>query len=302
MLQAMNTGHTGSMSTIHANGARDALARLEAMVLMAGNRPPARRRSRADLERDPSDRAHGSVARRLPSRHRGSPGLRPGRRRARRRAGVRAPRRARREQRNATSGRSGIAMIARLRARTRLAPSGPVAQPDARRPPPRSARGTVARSPRRLDGADSRPDPGGVRALLRGMLPRRRGARDAVAGSSRPSIGGALGGRVAPEVMIRRRIARAVRPGRRATPRGARRPCRADPRRREPARKPSPRRRGGRAAAASRPRANVPRPRRRRRRRTKRSSGSLRDAACPRRCSPRGRCGSAARPAPSSRA
>jgi pilus assembly protein CpaF len=35
MLQAMNTGHTGSMSTIHANGAADALARLEAMVLTA---------------------------------------------------------------------------------------------------------------------------------------------------------------------------------------------------------------------------------------------------------------------------
>ena len=35
MLQAMNTGHTGSMSTIHANGASDALARLEAMVLTA---------------------------------------------------------------------------------------------------------------------------------------------------------------------------------------------------------------------------------------------------------------------------
>jgi pilus assembly protein CpaF len=35
MLQAMNTGHTGSMSTIHANGARDALTRLEAMVLTA---------------------------------------------------------------------------------------------------------------------------------------------------------------------------------------------------------------------------------------------------------------------------
>ncbi|MEX2556175.1 MAG: CpaF family protein [Actinomycetota bacterium] len=40
MLQAMNTGHTGSMSTIHANGARDALARLEAMVLMAATGLP----------------------------------------------------------------------------------------------------------------------------------------------------------------------------------------------------------------------------------------------------------------------
>jgi pilus assembly protein CpaF len=40
MLQAMNSGHTGSMSTIHANGAADALARLEAMVLMAGTGLP----------------------------------------------------------------------------------------------------------------------------------------------------------------------------------------------------------------------------------------------------------------------
>jgi pilus assembly protein CpaF len=40
MLQAMNTGHTGSMSTIHANGARDALVRLEAMVLMAATGLP----------------------------------------------------------------------------------------------------------------------------------------------------------------------------------------------------------------------------------------------------------------------
>ncbi|MGE5552398.1 MAG: ATPase, T2SS/T4P/T4SS family [Betaproteobacteria bacterium] len=35
MLQAMNTGHSGSMATIHANSARDALSRLETMVLMA---------------------------------------------------------------------------------------------------------------------------------------------------------------------------------------------------------------------------------------------------------------------------
>jgi len=36
MLQAMNTGHEGSMTTIHANTARDALARLEMMVAMTG--------------------------------------------------------------------------------------------------------------------------------------------------------------------------------------------------------------------------------------------------------------------------
>ena len=38
MLQAMNTGHEGSMATIHANNPRDALTRLEQMVLMGGMR------------------------------------------------------------------------------------------------------------------------------------------------------------------------------------------------------------------------------------------------------------------------
>src|SRR5436190_14318504 len=36
MLQAMNTGHDGSMTTIHSNSPRDTLARLETLVLMAG--------------------------------------------------------------------------------------------------------------------------------------------------------------------------------------------------------------------------------------------------------------------------
>jgi pilus assembly protein CpaF len=42
MLQAMNTGHDGSISTVHANSARDALSRLETMVLMAGVDLPIR--------------------------------------------------------------------------------------------------------------------------------------------------------------------------------------------------------------------------------------------------------------------
>jgi pilus assembly protein CpaF len=42
MLQAMNTGHDGSLTTIHANTPRDALARLETMVLMAGFDLPSR--------------------------------------------------------------------------------------------------------------------------------------------------------------------------------------------------------------------------------------------------------------------
>jgi len=40
MLQAMNTGHDGSMTTIHSNGPRDSLRRIETMVLMAGMELP----------------------------------------------------------------------------------------------------------------------------------------------------------------------------------------------------------------------------------------------------------------------
>jgi pilus assembly protein CpaF len=42
MLQAMNTGHDGSLSTVHANAPRDALSRIETMVLMAGYDLPMR--------------------------------------------------------------------------------------------------------------------------------------------------------------------------------------------------------------------------------------------------------------------
>ena len=42
MLQAMNTGHDGSMTTLHANSPRDGLARLETLVLMAGVDLPVR--------------------------------------------------------------------------------------------------------------------------------------------------------------------------------------------------------------------------------------------------------------------
>jgi pilus assembly protein CpaF len=42
MLQAMNTGHDGSLSTVHANTPRDALARIETMVMMAGFDLPMR--------------------------------------------------------------------------------------------------------------------------------------------------------------------------------------------------------------------------------------------------------------------
>ena len=42
MLQAMNTGHEGSITTCHANSSRDALARIETMVLMAGTELPSK--------------------------------------------------------------------------------------------------------------------------------------------------------------------------------------------------------------------------------------------------------------------
>jgi pilus assembly protein CpaF len=42
LLQAMNTGHDGSMGTLHANSPRDALARLESMILMGGFTLPAK--------------------------------------------------------------------------------------------------------------------------------------------------------------------------------------------------------------------------------------------------------------------
>jgi pilus assembly protein CpaF len=42
MLQAMNTGHDGSLTTIHSNSPRDTLSRIETMVLMAGFDLPVR--------------------------------------------------------------------------------------------------------------------------------------------------------------------------------------------------------------------------------------------------------------------
>lgn len=42
MLQAMNTGHDGSLTTVHANSSRDVISRLETMVLMSGMELPAK--------------------------------------------------------------------------------------------------------------------------------------------------------------------------------------------------------------------------------------------------------------------
>ena len=43
MLQAMNTGHDGSLTTIHANTPRDALSRLETMIAMGATTCPSAR-------------------------------------------------------------------------------------------------------------------------------------------------------------------------------------------------------------------------------------------------------------------
>ncbi len=48
MLQAMNTGHDGSLTTVHANTPRDALSRIETMVSMSGIALPTRALPRAD--------------------------------------------------------------------------------------------------------------------------------------------------------------------------------------------------------------------------------------------------------------
>ena len=51
LLQAMNTGHDGSMGTLHANTPREALTRLENMIGMAGINLPSKARSHADCQR-----------------------------------------------------------------------------------------------------------------------------------------------------------------------------------------------------------------------------------------------------------
>ena len=69
MLQAMNTGHDGSMTTVHANSPRDVLSRLETMVLMAGMDLPVRAIREQVSRGHPPDRAPGPVGRRLAPRH-----------------------------------------------------------------------------------------------------------------------------------------------------------------------------------------------------------------------------------------
>ena len=70
MLQAMNTGHRGSLTTAHANGAYNALLRVETMALMGGDRPAARGDPRADQARHRSRRASGARRGRSPAHRR----------------------------------------------------------------------------------------------------------------------------------------------------------------------------------------------------------------------------------------
>ena len=81
MLQAMNTGHDGSLTTVHANQPRDALSRLETMALMAGLDLPAQGHPRSDRIGGESDRPADAVAGRQPSDHAYHRDHRTGRRR-----------------------------------------------------------------------------------------------------------------------------------------------------------------------------------------------------------------------------
>ena len=69
MLQAMNTGHDGSLTTIHANTPRDALSRLETMVAMGATEPARARDPPADRVGDPARRAADAPQRRLAQGH-----------------------------------------------------------------------------------------------------------------------------------------------------------------------------------------------------------------------------------------
>ncbi len=80
MLQAMNTGHDGSLTTIHANTPREATSRLEVLVGMANAQYAGARRAPADELRDPRRGADIQAQRRLPPRDAHHRVLRHGRR------------------------------------------------------------------------------------------------------------------------------------------------------------------------------------------------------------------------------
>jgi pilus assembly protein CpaF len=69
MLQAMNSGHDGSMSTIHSNSARDAFSRLETMVLSGSVDLPPGRGARPDRLGNQHGHSPGTHARWQPENH-----------------------------------------------------------------------------------------------------------------------------------------------------------------------------------------------------------------------------------------
>ena len=69
MLQAMNTGHEGSMATIHANNPRDAISRLEQMIGMAGLPMTIASHPRPDRRRNPRHRPALAPVRRQAACH-----------------------------------------------------------------------------------------------------------------------------------------------------------------------------------------------------------------------------------------
>lgn len=64
MLQAMNTGHDGSLTTVHSNSPRDAISRLETLVLMAGMDLPLKSSAAANFFRHRPDRSTNPPERR----------------------------------------------------------------------------------------------------------------------------------------------------------------------------------------------------------------------------------------------
>ena len=166
LLQALNTGHAGSMCTIHANRCVDALRRLETLALLGGREPTDRRGTSPDRLGDRRRRVRRARSRRPPARHRDRRGgavRRPRRTARRRRAYARTPamrfdapvesRRAIGMRRSTTGGfgvdRCVVRLVARLAAalvRRAAAQSATAAR--GRRAAVRRAR---ARVPRRID-------------------------------------------------------------------------------------------------------------------------------------------------------
>ena len=81
LLQAMNTGHDGSMGTLHANSPREALSRLESMITMGGYALPVQDHPRDDRRLDRRHRPGRAPARRLAQHHPHHRGAGHGRRR-----------------------------------------------------------------------------------------------------------------------------------------------------------------------------------------------------------------------------